>query len=296
MAHRALGWVESNLDSFSPLRSMNEFDEERVKPLCELALLCWLMLRNDRFAKDARIWSCLHFAYETYRTRAFFERLFRVPESFFVAYVLIAVALCKVGLLARADLEVFQVLIDRSNVLLSERPSHRQLELRHILDIGGFSHRLPSYQQLYLGGIAAKPINPIYVTDFDAYSLTHALFYCSDFGAQPMDGLSPKYLRLICRSVRALLGMYVVGANWDLVAELLLCCSCLNKTSSMLYVVAWKEIIEVQWESGVIPGPGYRRDSARELSEREKRDYVFQQCYHTTLVSALAGALCPWKG
>ena len=84
----------------------------------------------------------------------------------------------------------------------------------------------------------------------------------------------------------------------------------------MLYASAWKELVEAQWESGVVPGPFYHPDEEKglqhhekqdhekqdhekqdhEKQDHEKQDYVFRECYHTTLVSCLAGALCPWQG
>jgi hypothetical protein len=294
VANKAIGWVHSNLHHFSPLQGDALYNEERVKPFCELALLCWLMVRLSCFADDKRIWSCLHLIRDTYNNHLFFDRLLWQPGAF-APYVLTAVALQKTGLLSTDELRVFQVLIDHSNVLFSERAPHRQLELRHIFDVGGFAYRLPSYKALYSASIASKQVNPIYITDLDAYSITHTLFYCSDFGTRGVLGASRQQLSHCHRCVEALLGIYTIRANWDLVAELLLCCHCLKQTSSLLYASVWKQLIQAQWESGLVPGPYYEPDKKSGLSDLQKADYVFRQCYHTTLVAALAGTLCDWN-
>jgi hypothetical protein len=294
VADKAINWVCSNVSHFSPFQPTKPFDEQRLKALCELAFLCWLILRESRSAGDSRLWSCLDLIRETYNNHSFSDKLYREPETF-VAYLLIAVALHKTGLLPAEDLRIFQTLIDHSNVLFSERPAHRRLELRYIFDVAGFTHRLPSYDALYRASITSNTVNPIYITDLDAYSITHTLFYCADFGAHTVGGVPLRRLRHGHNTVKTLLGMYTIRPNWDLVAELLVSCHCLQETSSMIYALAWKALTQAQWESGAVPGPFHDRDKERALPDHEKQDYIFRQCYHTTLVAALAGALCAWK-
>ena len=290
---RVIEWVHSNLDRFLTCGANSQPNNQRVQPLSELALFCWLLReRNVSFAGDDRLWLCLRRISETFRNAVFFERLFRVPDPV-VSQALIAIALHRTGLLPGEDLRLLQKMIDSTNVLSSERLPHRQLELRHILEAGGFNFRLPSYKAMFRASAAAKPLNPIYVTDFDAYSLTHTLFYCSDFGSREVAGASPQQLRRISKSIEALLGMYTVKGNWDLVAELLLCSHCVRKTDSLLYACSWKELVRSQWDCGVVPGPSYNREKEQGLLDEERQNYVFQECYHTTLVSGLASALCP---
>jgi hypothetical protein len=292
LASKVIDWTYSNIHRFLA-SGANQPNNQRVQSLCELALFCWLVLdRNPHFVGDDRIRSCLHRISETYGNPVFFERLFRIPDPL-VSQALIAIALHHSGLLPAEDLRIFQNIIDRTNVLSSERLPHRQLELRYILEAGGFTFSLSSYRALYRASVTAKPINPIYVTDFDAYSLTHTLFYCSDFGNREVTGASPEQIRCVSRTIEALLGMYTVRGNWDLVAELLLCCHCVKKTSSLLYAVTLEELIKAQWDSGVVPGPNYNPEKQRVLPDDEKQNYVFEECYHTTLVSGLVGALCP---
>ena len=49
-----------------------------------------------------------------------------------------------------------------------------------------------------------------------------------------------------------------------------------------------------QWPCGRVVGPYFRSAKADELTGAEKRNYIFESCYHTTLVAALAGATCPY--
>lgn len=293
MVDRGIGWIHSNFQRFLPSKDNPQPNNQQLQSLSELAVFCWLVLeRSKSFGHDDRLWSCATQVKEVYCSPIFFERLYRLPDPF-ISQALIAVSLHRIGLLPSTELRPLQENLDRTNALVSERLPHRQLELRHILDAGGFVYSLPSYRTLYRGSVAAKSLNPIYATGFDAYSVTHALFYSSDFGACEVRGASPSHISRTSYTVEMLLGMYIREGNWDLVAELLLSSYCLRKTSSLIYGEGWKRLIAAQQQSGALPGPDYSGAKERELSNVAREAYVFETSYHTTLVSALAGALCP---
>jgi Domain of unknown function (DUF6895) len=140
----------------------------------------------------------------------------------------------------------------------------------------------------------SKPVNVIYITDGESYSITHALFYLSDFGSRSIAGLSPSQREHIHWVVEHLLGMYICAGNWDLVSELMVSYQCLGQTTSDIYALGWQSLIDAQWPCGAIPGPYYIAQKADNLTGVQRRKYVFEKCYHTTLVTALAGALCEY--
>ena len=293
VADRALDWVAANLDRFDPVRGRDEPDRERLKALVELAVLCMCLSRQPAFQGDARLRRFPLLALQTYRTPIFGERLFRAGTDF-IPYALLGAALRACGLLDDdEEWRALQGVLDRGNVAATERVPHRMLELRHLLDLAGFTHRIPSYSALYRRTTLAQRLNPIYVTNYDAYSITHALFYLSDWGAHPPVGIPPSHRARASWLVEQLLGMYVRRGDWDLVGELLLSCHCLRRTDSPLYALGWTAFIAAQWPDGAVPGRGYDPQEAARREGEEHATYVFDRCYHTTLVAAFAGGLCP---
>jgi hypothetical protein len=173
-----------------------------------------------------------------------------------------------------------------------ERPPHRLLELRWLLDSADLAHRLPSYGVLCRASNLGRQVNPIYLSDYDIYSITHTLFYLTDFGRLPETQLSSVRRRRACEIVGKLLAMQIYRGNWDLVGELLLSHHCLRATSDF-YASGWQALLAAQWPDGAVPGPNYRSQATEGMNDTDRQSYVFKHCYHTTLVAALVGALCP---
>lgn len=137
-----------------------------------------------------------------------------------------------------------------------------------------------------------RQVNPIYLSDYDIYSITHTLFYLTDFGRLPETQLSSVRRRRACEIVGKLLAMQIYRGNWDLVGELLLSHHCLGATSDF-YASGWQALLAAQWPDGAVPGPNYRSQATEGMNDTDRQSYVFKHCYHTTLVAALVGALCP---
>lgn len=289
LATRALDWLVNNLDQFQPLKDGGTPDGFRQKALGELATVCMYLRRNKFFAGDSRCRQIELFVLDIYSKPTFHDGLFRFE---FLPQVLFAATLRNAGLL-HDDYEwtAIQELCD--SIIVSEYAPHRLLSLRYFLDLGGFAHRLPSYSALCKSGILSARINLIYATDMDVYALTHALFYCSDFGARRMRGISKAKFRYVSRVVDRLLTMYIHRGDWDLVGELLLSAHCLRATATTAYAYGCRALTCAQRKDGAVPGPGYQETRAQLLRGTKKARYTFEKCYHTTLVAALVGALCP---
>jgi hypothetical protein len=294
LADKALDWIQEYIDCFEPFQGKSKLEEHRHKALVELAILCLGLRPQARFEEDARIQRFLELIASVYLSPTYRGLTSRWPDLL-VAHGFLAVTLRAYGLLRdEADSQAIQWLLEHSNVMFTDRPLYRTLELRLLLDHGGFAHRISSYAQLCRQSMLHEPLNVIYVTDAEAYVLTHTIFYLSDFAARPIPGLYLSRARYAAWAVENLLGMYTRRGNWDLVSELLLSCHCLRRTSSVLYLLGWRALLGAQWPDGAVPGPGYEPHKADALEGRERRNYLFWQCYHTTLVAALAGALCPY--
>lgn len=289
---RRLDWLETYIQFFEPFAENNKPNENKLRALAELALLCLHLQRCAALEVDRRVQCLLGFIAEIYARPLFEDRLFRIGDTF-MAHALFRAALYKVDIPDETQKRAaLQKLVIHSNVTLKDLAPHLVLELRHLLDLCRFCHNLPSYSALYRSSLLAKPLNLIYATNFDAYCITHILFYLSDFSFRPILGIPKGRIDDVAWMVEHLLGMYIRVENWDLVAELLLACHCIGRTDSNLWSFGWEALRDAQWDDGMVPGPYYDARSAEELRGVKKRQYFFDHCYHTTLVTTLAGALC----
>jgi hypothetical protein len=127
----------------------------------------------------------------------------------------------------------------------------------------------------------------MFLSDDDVYSITHVLFYLSDFAARRIIFLDGRTVDSIHDILCHLIGVYIRARNWDLTAELLAAEACLGK-GSRYSAAGWSTLATVQQRDGRMDGP-YLTKLAEDARGSEQ---MFDACYHTTLVSALAGAVC----
>ncbi|QLH23608.1 hypothetical protein [Streptomyces sp. Rer75] len=283
----ALGWIDKNLSHFDPFKD-GELTALCEIPLSELAILTLSAQRCSTPVDMAVITRFLDFLESAHHNPAYRERPFREPETL-VPHLVVAAALEHGGridgLTYRAAVET---LVEASTVTAPALPPHRMMELRHALDLGRVRHGLPSYLTLYRGTMPARPLNPIYISRAEAYVLTHVIFYAADLGHRPAQGISEDERERLGKLVERLLGMYIAARDWDLTAELILSARCLRSPSAF-DDLGWECLASAQRADGAVPGLRAR------LEEGDAPDVELEAsaCYHTTLVSALAGLSAP---
>jgi hypothetical protein len=185
---------------------------------------------------------------------------------------------------------VIQWLIDNEHGDLHNpsRAPNARLELRYVLDLGGFRHRLPAVGELYRRTILDSPLDIIYLSDLEAYAITHIVFYLTDFGGRPAS-LTDEQMERAKETVEQLTALYLADGNWDLTAELLSCRRMLDLPPSDLTAFGWRCLAEAQASSGMIPGPHYGPGVAESMPDAVRKGiYEFRSSYHTTLVTMLA--------
>src|SRR5262249_17131349 len=149
-----------------------------------------------------------------------------------IRVLILTVALEAYGLASEHDRRsTIQKVLWDSNACIVERIPYRQLELRYILDLGGFSHSLPPYHELWRQTLLAHRPNLMFLFDNDVYSITHVLFYLTDFSARELSFPAARDAQRIHEQVCHLLGVHIRRENWDLVGELLMAERCLRRTS-----------------------------------------------------------------
>jgi hypothetical protein len=145
---------------------------------------------------------------------------------------------------------------------------------------------LPSPWQrarLYPGTCLARRPEVEELTVPEGYSLTHAVFFMTDWGAEPqgLPEAERAYLEARCpRWMEAFRGR----GHFDLYAELaaVLCCAGVNAPAEAEAVLA-----RAQQDDGSVPGPAERvAERTRGIEDPDRRRFV--GAYHTTLASTLA--------
>jgi hypothetical protein len=117
----------------------------------------------------------------------------------------------------------------------------------------------------------------------DAYSLTHTVFFMTDWGAHP-EGLPEAARRQLAAHVPGWMDAFRARRHFDLYAELAatLGCAGLAAPAEVEAVLAG-----ARQPDGAVPGPGERvRERVRGIEDPDRRAFV--AAYHTTLASTLA--------
>lgn len=286
VATKSLQWIHSQIRYFDPFSDCELSDDLRHKALAELALLCLIFRRHPELGSLRETNAIVSFIAQLSTTPFFEASLCRWNDAI-IPVLILTVMLDAYGVARTiATREMICRVIHGSNIGIIERIPYRQLELRHILDAGGFEHNLPSYRDLWSRTLLANSPNLMFLSDSDVYSLTHTVFYLTDFGARKIEFLLTSEAERVHNTISCLLGVYLRQQNWDIAAELLLAEKCIGRTSRYS-VVAWKRLMAAQLPDGRFEGP--QLDASANRSSDPKQ--VFEDSYHTTLVCALTGAV-----
>ena len=184
---------------------------------------------------------------------------------------------------------------------VTETVPYRVLNNQYFLWKSGLTRREPSWQTLYKRTILARAHCIAYLDRDDAYSITHTLFYLTDFGNRPLPLPDSEQTR-INEIIEALLVHYWRTSYWDLVGELLINLECLNMGKSVCYTGSANAFQQAWLKNGAVPphpieskpdhvDPTNNEKGADEDKSADERTKFFWRHYHTTLVGVLYCAL-----
>ena len=291
MLDRVIGWLRCELLNFDPKREDNieETQFSRLKAFAELAVFCHLYKHRKGDFCPASFKDIVAFLVNAIREPGCMERV--RDKRRFLLFLLSYAAVEGCGHEIPAWRTFLQERLDQGYGTAIDRSAFRVMDLRYTLDLHGFKHRLPAMESIYRLTSLAKGIPLTYIYNADAYAITHALFYLSDFGLQPIREIKPKEMERCRWIVGNLLGMCVMARNWDLTGELLLSCHCLQWYPEVIYPQAWSAFARAQRADGSFEGPAWSMEHAAGLDEEARRKYDFERNYHTTLVAGFASLL-----
>lgn len=212
--------------------------------------------------------------------------LARVPHTALSGLGAAHIFLSRAGVPDRAFDAVVRSAVADGYVDTFERIPVRAIERRWVQSLlDGRPAAVPD--DLIQHSILVSRAHPIYMSIADAYVLTHAVWYVSDFGASS----APSILnaRGVAALVDAAMAWRLVEDDYDLLCELLMDASVLRSPWSPYARLAW-HLLERAWdEMGYLPGASFDESVHAALEGDAADAYAFWHCYHT---SHVAGMLC----
>jgi hypothetical protein len=292
----SLDWLTAHLNFFAlPSQEEDEAAEEILidrqrKAFGELALACMLMSRYSQMKASPQFEKALdHIESQVRKPEYSFNMVRRL--NLFPFYLTVFAGLEECGRTFPEHRFAIQRVLDFGHVAAIERTSWGQIDLRFFLDCGGFKHSIPDYKLLYRVSSIYGPAPIPYLRDLDVYALTHILFYMADFGRRDLRPILAERFDRTRKEVALLLGAYTYEKDWDLVAELLICCLSLDYRPSPLFELAWQGLLISQEPDGKIPMKLFDPQSRELADPRTAAAYQFKNAYHSTLVGLFAAMM-----
>jgi hypothetical protein len=171
----------------------------------------------------------------------------------------------------------------------TELVPYRVLDRLYFLWKSGYFDREPHWHSLYRQTFLGQRWRcSVHIDREAAYSITHTLFYLTDFGNRPAP-LKAREIERIWALVESLLIHYWRLCHWDLVGELLIALNCLDRRQSSFYAGAARALRHAVRGDGAVPADAIALRSVGSTQGDEQADVVFRSCYHATLVNVLYG-------
>lgn len=159
-----------------------------------------------------------------------------------------------------------------------------RLELAYYAELAGIAHGGGSYRELYAASLLARRSDALPITDADACTIAHTIFYLSDYGLRTPE-LDPAETERARHLVEEWTVHFSRRQEWDNVAKFVLaqCCLGLDATRTPSGAAGIRLLAGVQDTSGAIPGPALRSRPGPGATRTQR----FRLAYQTTLMTAI---------
>lgn len=139
------------------------------------------------------------------------------------------------------------------------------------------------------GSILHSRAHPFYMTEADAYAVTHAILYATDFGrAPPPASLDRARLSAM---VHEGIAWSMLSEDFDLLIEYLMCAACLGDGGAPAARLGWHVVERIWKQLGFLPGPTFDPAEFRARSGPAADAYACEQMYHTNFVAGMYCAM-----
>lgn len=285
-ASQSLNWLTSKLGEFSPLRS-GRIEDFYLKAFAELTLVYAFLQQceHPRLIDHLSTWRT--FITGQCENPVYAQGPRKQPVIAFT-YLVAYLMLRSIGYRSTYFEETLEHLTRRGYLRCVELVPYRVLDREYLLWKSGYVSSEPPWRRLYQATVLGQGRGPLCLDNEAAYSVTHTLFYITDFGNRT-GPFSSEEIEFIGTVLECLLLHYWRVGNWDLVGELLISLNCLGLRNSVIYASA-ATAFERAWQSdGSVPAKREFADRQKPDRECQEKEEVkkFHDSYHTTLVGVL---------
>lgn len=292
LARDAIGWLDANLGWFDP-QCWERHLPRRPFPggaLLELLVLCRALAEPGGGGPPAPFVARAVALAERIVARPDFDERLRAEPGLFTFHAWLSFLVERLGGSAGAAPATIDALLyaGRVGIVSPAGAPVRALELRHALELGGREGAFLGRADVLLARWwDSHTRNALVVADADAYALTHAVFYATDFGRRPLplDGSACAQLGTLAGT---LLAAALARGDADLGGELAHVVRIAGAPADAALDGTWARLARAQQADRAIPGPLFAPATAARLTGEREDAYRFGTAYHTTIVTALA--------
>jgi hypothetical protein len=280
--HKGIRWVADHLPLFTP---QDAADPQQMKSIAELALMYRLI---NRWHPTLRI--------DAFKLiESFLEQALCDPLPVYIVlqkpwhynyYLGLYLIMRAAGHHNELWEEALTRLKSQGYPDILESSPYRKLENRYYHALVGIRpHHKPHWKSSeYRATTLGKCRNPIRLTTLESYSVTHTLFYLTDF-SESDNSVPEKERKRIMEIVKTLLFHYWRKRNWDMSGELLLNSLALQRDDIPWFNNAAFDLLNAWRSDGALPGPSFQQVDITMGSNDSLQ--AFPHLYHTTLVGIL---------
>lgn len=274
-AKKSLSWLTQHIENFSPIRK-NDSQLDGIKVFSELTLVYAYIKNWKHLEFDSEISTWHSFLEDHLENKLYAEAIRKKPVASY-AFMFPYLLMRSTGYRSKYYEESYQYMKRWGYFESIELVPFRQFDVEFFLWKSGLQIE-PDWKKRFTSTVLGCCRSPLALGKMAAYSITHTLFYMTDFGNRPLP-LSQTEVKDITNIVESLLLHYWRVGNYDLMGELLINLKCLDKDNTYLYRNASEAFLGVWNEDGSVPALKEQRGTDKQNN--------FNMCYHTTLVGVL---------
>lgn len=225
---------------------------------------------------------------EIARTERHLEILSVAPQSF-IGLAMPHIILQKLGYADDDFDEVVKAAHESRFLKATDRPNFRQMEMRWLCAY--YEGVDANFDDLMPSSLLCANLHPIFMRREDAYAITHAAMYLTDFGRREFQ-LKEEVASSLSLFVAHTISWCLAENDWDLLAEVLMVGEFFPCTANSYTALGHMVLRDVFLLHESIPGPNHIRRHYESCEAKSRRGYILVHGYHSTFVYGILRCIC----